>query len=307
MSRCSPRRLPRAPASGAYATLVARPGESAGAAAADERPEALFPPLPEMSADIWQAGLRALVSVPEAVEPPWIDDAYWRDLGGLFIDELALGPRSRSARRGGAEAARRLELTMSAARVAERLGDGEMAVLLVDDALGLAPHAREAGGARARLLASAGALDGAHEAWRQLGARVSDDEEREVYAALDGEWTLVARGVLDGVADAGAPSLASLPDGPARAHAEAEVALLRGTLAEVAGALEQAAFGTGDAVGAALLEAAARFHEAGGDAAAAAEQRFVAARMDAGGAGPAARPPARRRAPPLERDRNGAG
>ena len=264
--------LSRAHSSGAYAALVA----GAATPPPDARREALFPPLPEMSVDIWQAGLRALVSVPERVEPPWVDEAYWRDLGGLFIDELALVSES--------EPGRRLELTMSASRVAERLGDGEMALRLVDDALALAPDAPEAWRARARLCEGAGDTAGAHEAWRQLGARATDAEERETYAALDGEWTLARRGVLDGRGRSA--TLASIPDGPARSLAQAEIALLHGTPAEVAGALEQAAFGTGDAVGAALLEAAARFHEVGGDAAAAAEQRFVAARMDAGGAAP---------------------
>ena len=255
-----------------------RAQESQPLAAPPEPREPLFPPLPEMSAEIWQAGLRALVTVPETAPPPWLEDEYWRDLGGIFLDELALVPEE--------DVWRRFELMTSAARVAERLGDGDTALRLVDDALALAPDAVETWRARARLREGAGDLDGAHEAWRRVGALVEDAEEREVYAALDGEWTLARRGSLDGGLDAGAPSLASIADGPARALAEAELALLRGTPAEVAGALEQAAFGTGDAVGAALLEAAARFHEVGGDAAAAAEQRFVAARMDAGGAAP---------------------
>ena len=272
--------LSRASASGPYAWLMAqneRATPFTTAPAPETRAEALFPALPEMSAEIWQAGVRALVTVPETVDPPWLDDDYWRDLGGLLMDELALDE----------DPARRLELTMSAARVSERLGDGGMALRLVDEALALAPDAPEAWRARGRLLEDAGDLDGAHEAWRQLGARIVDPEEREVYAALDGEWTLARRGALDGRAgEPGLPSLASIPDGPARALAEAELALLRGTPSAVAGALEQAGFGTGGAAGAALLEASARFHEVGGDAAAAAEQRFVAARMDAGNAGP---------------------
>ncbi|HTA19941.1 MAG TPA: hypothetical protein VK989_11645, partial [Polyangia bacterium] len=60
--------LPRAHASGVYASLMAR-DERATSFAATPAPEsaagALFPPLPEMSAEIWQAGLRALVTVPE--------------------------------------------------------------------------------------------------------------------------------------------------------------------------------------------------------------------------------------------------
>jgi thioredoxin-like negative regulator of GroEL len=271
--------LARAHTSGAYAALVTGDTEPArAAAAAGQVTGPLFPPLPEMSAEIWQAGLRALVNVPEVVEPPWIDEAYWRDLGGILLDELALVP--------GEDPGRRLELTLSASRVAERLGDGETALRLVDDALSLAPDAPAAWRARARLCEGAGDLDGAQHAWRQVGAASPDADERATYAALDAEWTLARRGVFDGAEGERAPTLASIPDGPARALAAAELALLRGTPAEVAGALERAAFGAGAAVGAALLEAAARFHEVGGDAAAAAEQRFVAARMEAGGAAP---------------------
>jgi hypothetical protein len=271
--------LARAHSSGAYAALVTGDTEPTRAPAATGQPTGpLFPPLPEMSAEIWQAGLRALVNVPEVVEPPWIDEAYWRDLGGLLLDELALVPAE--------DPGRRLELTLSASRVAERLGDGGTALRLADDALSLAPDAPAAWRARARLCEGASDLDGAQHAWRQLGAASRDPDERATYAALDAEWTLARRGVFDGAEGERAPTLASIPDGPARALAAAELALLRGTPAEVAGALEQAAFGTGAAVGAALLEAAARFHEVGGDAAAAAEQRFVAARMEAGGAAP---------------------
>ncbi|HEY2728403.1 MAG TPA: tetratricopeptide repeat protein, partial [Polyangia bacterium] len=276
--------LSRAHSSGAYSSLVA--GGDAGAPPDDEPPVALFPSLPEMSADIWQAGLRALVTVPEVVEPPWPDEEYWRDLGALFIDELAL---VRSAPQAGPEVNERgkqLELTMSAARVAERLGDGEMALRLVDDALATAPDAPEVWRARARLLEAAGDVEGAHEAWRGLAARITDADERDAYVALAGEWTFARRGTEDGRDAEAEAALAAIPQGAARALAEAELALRRGAPVDAARALEQAAFGTGEVVGAALLEAAACFHEVSGDAAAAAEQRFVAARMDAGGAAP---------------------
>jgi tetratricopeptide (TPR) repeat protein len=269
--------LVRAHSSGAYASLVAE-GEHAGSAHAsppvgDEPVGGLFEALPEMGPEIWQAGVRALINVPEQVEPPWFDEEYWRDLGGMYMDELGLAESP----------ALRRPLIMAAARVADRLGDGAMALRLCDDALAAAPDAPEAWRARGRLLEIAGDVDGAHEAWRRLAGLAPTDEERAFYMGLDGEWTLARRGSLDGLEG---PSPANIPDGPARALAEAEMALLRGTPAEVAGALEQAAFGAGGPVGAALMEAAARFHEVGGDAATAAEQRFVAARMDPGGAPP---------------------
>jgi hypothetical protein len=269
--------LARPSLSGAYAPIVQAERSASWAPAPapvpdEEDPGPLFEPLPEMSAEIWQAGVRALVNVPEEIAPPPDEEAYWRDLGGLLVDELALTE----------EPAARAELMLSASRVAELLADGPMALRLVDDALAIAPDAPEAWRTRARLLEGRGDFDGAHEAWRQLRA-LSPADERAAYTALDGEWTLARRGALDGLEG---PSLDAVPDGPARALAEAEIALLRGTPSEVAGALEQAAFGAGGALGAALLEAAARFHEVSGDAAAAAEQRFVAARMDAGNAAP---------------------
>ena len=158
--------LSRAHASGAYASLTARDERATSFAATpapEATPAALFPPLPEMSAEIWQAGLRALVAVPETVDPPWLEDDYWRDLGGLLMDELALDE----------DPARQLELTMSASRVAERLGDGATALRLVDEALARAPDAPEAWRARGRLLEEAGAFDEALHAWRELRARAS--------------------------------------------------------------------------------------------------------------------------------------
>jgi tetratricopeptide (TPR) repeat protein len=263
--------LARAHSSGAYASLVAG-GEPS--LVPDEEPVgALFEALPEMGPEIWQAGVRALINVPEEVEPPWFDEEHWRDLGGMYMNELGLAGTP----------AERQPLIMAAVRVAERLGDGDMALRLCDDALSAAPAAPEAWRARGRLLEIAGDVDGAHEAWRRLGGLAPTDEERAFYTGLDAEWTLARRGSLDGLEG---PAPAVIPDGPARALAEAEMALLRGTPADAASPLEQAAFGAGGPVGAALMEAAAQFYEVAGDAATAAEQRFVAARMDPGGAPP---------------------
>src|SRR6267142_1834613 len=89
---------------------------------------------------------------------------------------------------------------------------------------------------------AAGDADGAHEAWRGLSARLAGTEERDAYAGLDGEWTLARRGAADGREAEDGATLAAIPPGPARALAEAELALLRGAPSEVARALEQAAF-----------------------------------------------------------------
>ncbi len=266
--------LSRAHSSGAYASLVAADaarGPASLEAPPDEPAVALFPLLPEMSADIWQAGVRALVNVPDAVDPPWFDEAYWRDLGSLLLDERALVT----------ESFEQVELSLAAARVAERLGEGAMATRLVDEARALSPDAVAPWRATGRLREAAGDFDGALEAWRQLTSLAPDADERASYAALDAEWTLARRGSLDGLEG---PALGAVPDGPARAFAAAELALVAGASSDAALALEEAAFAVGGATGAAILEGAARLHEASGDAAAAAEQRFVAARMDAAGA-----------------------
>jgi Tfp pilus assembly protein PilF len=249
-------------------------GGSGGTAAlhelftADPPPEppiaSLADPLPEMGPEVWQAGLRTLVDVPDAAPPLRLDSAQWRALLRLYLDEVGVADT----------AAHQVELTLAAARVAEAEGDSATAVRLYEDALTLAPDAAAVLRGYGRLLESTGDLDGAQAAWSRLAVAAPTADERGFYAALAAEWTLARRGELDGAA------LAAIPGGPARLMAAAEVALLRGTPAETAAALEEAGLAAGGSLGVALLDGAARWSELGGDAAAAAEQRFVAARLD---------------------------
>jgi len=118
----------------------------------------LSEPLPEMAPDIWQAGVRALVNVPDAVAPTWPEKAYWSDLARLYLDELGVADT----------AARQVELTLAAAQVEELAGDIAAAVALCDDALTLAPDAPDALRARARLGEAAGDVDAAYAAWGRL-------------------------------------------------------------------------------------------------------------------------------------------
>src|SRR5206468_10347680 len=61
-----------------------------GAPAPEAEPAVLFAPtLPEMEADIWQAGMEALVSVSDAVLGPPAPDE-WRAEAQLYHDESAL-------------------------------------------------------------------------------------------------------------------------------------------------------------------------------------------------------------------------
>jgi hypothetical protein len=236
--------------------------------AADPPPDppvaSLSEPLPEMAPEIWQAGVRALLNVPDTVTPAWPEGAYWSDLGRLYLDELGVADT----------AARQVEMTLAAAEVADLAADPATALALCDDALTLAPDAPEALRLRGRLAERDGDVENAYAAWARLADAAPTDDERAFYVALCAEWSLARRGQLD------IQELDAIPDGPARHLAVAEEALLHGTPPEVAAALEQAAFAAGGAVGGALLDAAARFHEVAGDPATAAERRFVAAQMD---------------------------
>ena len=66
------------------------PAADPQAALGDESPVLFAPTLPEMEADIWQAGMEALVSVPaQAVAAPPAA-AEWRADAHLYRDESAL-------------------------------------------------------------------------------------------------------------------------------------------------------------------------------------------------------------------------
>ena len=237
----------------------------ASAALEIEQPVAFAPLLPEMDAEIWQAGIQALVSVPDAVDPPpEIPADEWLAEARLLRDEssLADGP------------ARAATLLTAAARAAEIAGQTAEAVVGYDEALARAPSAPDALRARARLAESLGDLDEAHALWARLALASELPDERVFYGALAAEWTLARRGALPAVA------LDALAAGPARTLALAEEALRGATPGGTAVALAAAGRALGGVVGAAFLEQAARFAVVARDAASAAAYRMAARRLD---------------------------
>src|SRR6185437_14879443 len=196
-------------------TTLEVPGAAAAAQPeADEAPEveapALFAPtLPEMEPEIWQAGIQALVTVPEQIEPPSIPRQDW-------LAEARLHQGEANSAETPVLAAAHLA---AAARAAELAGEIEEAATGYDEALTRAPTAGAVLRARARLAESVGDVDEAHALWARLALAAGSPEERAFYGALAAEWTLARRGALPAVA------LDAIPAGPARALAVAEEAL----------------------------------------------------------------------------------
>ena len=228
-----------------------------------------------MEADIWQAGMEALVSVPEQAlaGPPAPEE--WRADAHLYRDESALAATPEEA----------AALLVAACRAAEAAGDAVAAARGYDEALAGAPHAAEALRARARLAEGLGELDEAHALWTRLAAAAGSAEERAFYGGLSAEWTLARRGTLPAVA------VDAIPPGPARAIALAEAALREGAGA-AAGALGAAGRALGPsreqpagppvgpaAIGAAFIEQAARVALTARDANAAAAYLAAARRL----------------------------
>src|SRR5262249_58441219 len=90
---------------------------------ADPPVASLSEPLPEMAAEIWQAGVRALVSVADTVAPAWPETGDWSELERLYLDELGVADT----------AALQVEMTLAAAAVAELAGDTGGALALYAD------------------------------------------------------------------------------------------------------------------------------------------------------------------------------
>ncbi|HEY4395690.1 MAG TPA: hypothetical protein VGP64_16580, partial [Polyangia bacterium] len=264
---------PTAPALGEEVTLEV-PG-AGSAASADvvgppevEAPTLFAPLLPEMDAEIWQAGIQALVTVPDRVEPPETSREAWLAEARLYQTE------SRSADTPEKAAA----LLTAAARAAEIAGEAAEAANGYDDALTRAPNAPDALRARARLAESVADVDEAHAHWARLAIAAGSAEERAFYGAFSAEWTLARRGALPAVA------LDAIPAGAARALAVAEEALRGGTPGAAAGAFAAAGRAFGGRLGAAFLDQAARFAAAARDAASATAYRLAARKVDPEGA-----------------------
>ncbi len=229
-----------------------------------ETPALFAPILPEMEAEIWQAGIQALVTVPDRADPPATSHDDWLAEARLFQAE------SGSADTPVLAAA----LLTAAARAAEIAGEAAEAASGYDEALARAPTAPDALRARARLAESVGDLDEAHALWARLAISAGTAEERAFYGALSAEWTLARRGALPAVA------MDAIPAGPARALAVAEEALRGGTPASAAAAFAAAGRVLGGGFGAAFLEQAARYALVARDAASAAAYRTAARKID---------------------------
>ena len=223
-------------------------------------------PLPEMTAEMWQAGIQAVVTVPDEVTPLWPSADEWAAEARLFRSESTLVDDATGA----------AGLLLAAARASELAGDGALAERLCDEALTHLPVAPELLRARARLAESRADYDEAHALWARLATAADGPDERAFYSALSAEWTLARSGRLPAIARE------AIPAGPARTLARAEEALRAGAsgAADVAAALAEVGREVGGALGAALLEQAARFREAGRDRAGAAADRAAAGELD---------------------------
>ena len=229
-----------------------------------EAPAFFAPILPEMEAEIWQAGIQALVTVPERADPPATSREDWLEEARLFQAE------SNSAETPVLAAG----LLTAAARAAEVAGEAAEAANGYDEALARAPTAPDALRARARLAESLGDIDEAHALWARLAISAGTAEERAFYGALSAEWTLARRGALPAVA------VDAIPAGAARALAVVEEALRGGTPVAAAAAFAAAGRLLGGRFGAAFLDQAARFSVVASDAASAAVYRTAARKLD---------------------------
>ena len=229
-----------------------------------------------MDAEIWQAGIQALVTVPDRVEPPEGAREAWLEEARLYQTESETAETPEQA----------ASLLVAAARAAEIGGEPAQAADGYDEALARAPSATDALRARARLAESVGDVDEAHALWARLAIAAGTAEERAFYGALSAEWTLARRGALPAVA------LDAIPAGAARALAVAEEALRGGTPGAAAGAFAAAGRTLGGPAGAAFLDQAARFALAARDGASATAYRLAARKLDSGRDDGAPRSPA---------------
>ena len=148
-------------------------------------------PLPEMGADIWQAGHPGRrVGAPTRAPPVSPAAEAWADEARLLPDRERA--RRRPAR-GGAAAGRG-----GAGRRAGRRRRAGGAV--VRQALAQDPNAADVVRARARLAEGRGELDDAHALWARMATGSESADERAFYGELSAEWTLAGGGKLPPIA-----------------------------------------------------------------------------------------------------------
>ncbi len=230
----------------------------------DQSAPMIAEPLPEMDAEMWQAGIQAVVTVPDDVPPVWPTAEEWAAEARRYRTESALVD----------DAAASARLLLGAARAFEQAGDVAQAERVCEEALQYDPNATDVLRVRARLAEGRGEFDDAHALWAHMATAMESADERATYGATTAEWTLARGGKLPPVARQ------AIPAGPARALAQAEEALRVGAPGDVANALADAGRAVGGALGAALLDQAARCREAARDRVAAASERAEAVKLD---------------------------
>ena len=195
----------------------------------DQSAPMIAEPLPEMDAEMWQAGIQAVVNVPDDVAPVWPTAEEWAAEARRYRTESALADDASAAAR----------LLLGAARAFEQAGDVAQAERVCDEALQYDPNATDVLRVRARLAEGRGEFDDAHALWAHMATAMQSADERATYGATTAEWTLARGGKLPPVARQ------AIPAGPARALAQAEEALRVGAPGDVATALADAGRGRG--------------------------------------------------------------
>jgi hypothetical protein len=190
-------------------------------------------PLPEMDAEIWQAGIQAVVSVSDDTPPVWPTAEEWASEARRYRTESALAD-------GPVEAAR---LLVAAARAFEQPATptrppASMTRLCRMTRTCRRRCARARGSPRAAASSTTRTRCG-----RACPPRWKPPTIAASTARLSAEWTLARGGRLPPIARQ------AIPAGPARALAQAEEALRAGATGDLAAALAEAGRGHGRRAG----------------------------------------------------------
>jgi hypothetical protein len=221
-------------------------------------------PLPEMYAEMWQAGIQAVIEVPDQVAPVWPAAEEWAAEARRYRTESALVDDT-------AEAAR---LLLAAARAFEQAGDLEQAEAGVRrGAVARSERGRGVAGARA-LCREPREYDDAHALWARMATAVQAGDERASYGALSAEWTLARGGKLAAGGAPGDPGGTGARARASRGGASGGGAGRRGERARRRGTWD------GRRARRALLDHAARCREAARDRVGATAERAEAAKLD---------------------------
>ena len=135
----------------------------------DQSAPMIAEPLPEMDAEMWQAGIQAVVTVPDDAPPVWPTAEEWAAEARRYRTESALADDAGRRRRGCCSAA---------ARAFEQAGDVAQAERVCDEALQYDPNATDVLRVRARLAEGRGEFDDAHALWARMATAMQSADER---------------------------------------------------------------------------------------------------------------------------------